>query len=174
MSGGTQNRRSPSGALTDKILEQFAGMNAVPNGPGPSIEYVAIGSPGSEAVESDAQITVPEQGLLLALAIENFLIPVGVNPADTVTYRARKNGATIIRPDGTPAEATLSNAAPLAIIQINVDIQGALILPGPPLTFQAADLLSIEVEALGFAGTSPKVRTTLIWTPGRVEQFVAP
>lgn len=115
---------------------------------------------------------MPEQGLLLALAIENFVL--GDTAADSVTYRAKKNGAVIIRPDGTPAEATLSNAAPLAIIQINVDIQGALILPGPPITFQAANLLSIEVEALGFAGTSPKVRTTLIWTPGRVEQFVAP
>ena len=172
MSGGTQNRRSPSGALTDKILEQFAGMNAVPNGIA-AINYVAIGSPGDESVESSAQITVPEQGLLLALAIENF-VP-GNNAADAVTYRARKNGATIIRPDGTPAEATLSNTAPLAIIQINVDIQGALILPGPPLTFQAADLLSIQLEtALAFVGSSPKVRVTLIWTPGRVEQFVAP
>ena len=171
MSGGTQNRRSPSGALTDKIFEQYVGTNVV--GVALATDYIALGSPGLEAVESDAQLAVPEQGLLIALAIENFLL--GDTPADSVTYRARLNGATIIRPpgsvqEGTPAEATLSNVAPLAIIPINIDIKGALIAGDPPL-FSAADLLSIQAESGLQGGTSPKVRVTLIWTPGRVERF---
>lgn len=171
MSGGTQNRRSPSGALTDKIFEQYVGMNVVPAAS--DVRYIALGSPGFETAEEDAQLAVPEQGLLIALAIENFVL--GDTAADSVTYRARLNGATIIRPEGsvqagTPAEATLPNNAPIAIIPINIDIRGALLVGDPPV-FEAADLLSIEAESNLQGGTSPKVRVTLIWTPGRVERF---
>jgi hypothetical protein len=171
MSGGTQNRRSPSGALTDKIFEQFIGMNAVPAAG--LVRYIALGSPGVEAAEPDAQLAVPEQGLLIALGIENIVL--GDTPADSVTYRARLNGATIIRPpgsvlEGTPAEATLSNTAPVTIIPINIDIKGALLVVDPP-SFTPADLLSVEAESGLQGGTSPKVRVTVIWTPGRVELF---
>jgi hypothetical protein len=170
MSGGTQNRRSPSGFLTDAVFSEFVGANALLLAGG--TEYIALGSPGTEATESDAQLTPPEQGLLLALAIENF-VP-GSDP-DPVTYRMKKNGSVIVRPDGTDAEVVVPSNAPIAVMQINVDIQGALITtpppPGPPIQFKPADLLSIEVVTPAFVGTSPKVRTTLLWTPGRVERF---
>jgi hypothetical protein len=171
MSGGTQNRRSPSGFLTDAVFSEFVGTNVLPAAD--AIEYIALGSPGTEGTESDAQLTPPEQGLLLALAIENFVLG---DAADLVTYRMKKNGAVIVRPDGTPAEVVVPSNAAIAVMQINVDIQGALITtpppPGPPIQFKAADLLSIEVEMPSAPlGTSPKVRTTLLWTPGRVERF---
>lgn len=153
MSGGTRNRRSPSGALTDKILEQFIGTNAL----SPSAtEYVAAGSPGMEAVESDAQITLPEAGVLKALAIENIVL--GADPNPTV-YNVRKNGVTI-------ATGALPNNAPLAIIVIDVGVIGAQIIPDP-LQFIPSDLLSIEAVTEAFPGASPKVRTTLQWTPGQ-------
>lgn len=147
------SRRSPSGPVASIQLPIF-GSNLLTTA---STHYLNVGSLGDSATESAGQAGIPESGVLRSLEIQNVV--AGVAPAFNVTYNVRKNGVLI--PDAT---VTMLNTA---TDPVTIDIEEPVAGPSTGVT---QDLISVEVVVAAFGGgTSPVVRTNLVYAPGATQ-----
>jgi hypothetical protein len=139
-----KNRRSPSGPIADAQLPIY-GSNLLTTA---STHYFSVGALGDTATEANAQVLIPEAGILRRLIVHPDV--VGVAPSFAITYNVRKNGVLI--PLATAASTNIATAD----VEIDINVGVA-----------ANDLISVEVVVAAFGGgTSPNLRTTLLWAPG--------
>lgn len=156
-------RKSPSGPLSDVQLPIY-GTNLVTTA---STHYLQVGSFGDSATENVGQVAIPEAGVLRKFIAQNVV--VGGTASFAITYNIRKNGTLI----AGATVATTNEAADPVEIDINEPVHGPISAADaesfgfPAGVAVAADLISVEIVVAAFGGgTSPTIRTELLWTPG--------
>ena len=147
-----KNRISPSGPLAEELLGPFPGANLLVTA---TTAYLAVGELAASTTESDGQAGIPETGRLTKFTSQNVV--AGAAPSFAITYNVRKNGVLI--PGKTVATTNVATD-PVEIDLSDVDVLG-------PDVGQTQDLISVEVVTAAFGGgTSPVVRSSLLWQPG--------
>ena len=145
------NRRSPSGPQSGLQLPYY---NTSPTSG--AVRYATIGAAGSVALEPGTEyripvpgrLNIPVVGRLDTLQISNQ--PVGADAVD-VTYRARKNGASV----GPALVIKNSDPGP-----VKIDLSSIAVVEG--------DLISIEINSTlaVLGGLAPVARILMTWVPG--------
>jgi len=140
MSTKIGTRRSPSGPAQQIQLPYY---DTAPTTA--ATTYATIGAAGSSGTEAGTEYRIPAKGVLGTLLIQNA--PVGAD-AVNVTFRARKNGASV-----GPALVIPNNASG----PVKVDLSDVAVAEG--------DLVSLQMTAPAFGGAAPISRVFFSWIP---------
>lgn len=145
-----KNRRSPSGPIADASLPIY-GVNVLTQS---LTRYLLVGTLGVSANLEDGEVGIAEPGKLRRLTVQHVL--AGDAPSFDITYGVFKNGVLIPGATGTRA----NDSTELLELDVNTDVTG-------PDVGVVQDLIAVQVITPAFGGgTSPRVRTELLWAPG--------
>lgn len=163
-------RKSPSGPLSDVQLPIY-GTNLLTTA---STHALNVGSLGDAAVaDGQGEVEIPEAGVLRRLVLQN-VIPGGT-ASFSITANVLKRsgvGGTPVQIPGATATFTNEDTGPVEI-DINEPVHGPIAAADAAAAgFTAgiavpADMIQVQLVVAAFGGgTSPVIRTELLWTPG--------